>query len=67
MTSNARLVARTISLLVLAFLGAWAVADYSFDKAALGAAVLALFQTAVELLGPTSDAGVKWTPPPGDG
>lgn len=60
MTPNWKLTVRSILLLAVTFLTAWAAADYSVEKAALGGAIIVLFQAALEILGPTSDAGVKW-------
>lgn len=60
MTPHAKLIVRSISLFVVALLVAWGAAGYALNKAAGLAVVTAAIQALVELLGPTSDAGVKW-------
>lgn len=64
MTPKLRLAVRSAALFLVSLLLAWQAAGFSLTKAAGLAVATAALQAIVELLGPTSDAGVKWSSGP---
>lgn len=63
MSLSAKFVVRTVSVAVVSFLTVWLLAHQSSQWSLLAAAVIAGLDKVIELIGPGSDVGIKWTWP----
>lgn len=61
MTLIEKFVIRTVSVLIVSYLATWQVADQDGWRSLLVAAIVAAADKLIEIVGPGSDVGIKWT------